>query len=47
MFWEAPSAALIVAQPPAPLVAGAIEIWGWAWATAGVARVDSLDGGVS
>jgi hypothetical protein len=46
--WEASPEALIVAPPPGSLVAGAIEIWGWAWAAAGVARVEiSLDDGVT
>lgn len=44
--WEAPAEALIVAPAPGPLRAGPVEIWGWAWAAAGIVRVEiSVDGG--
>jgi sulfane dehydrogenase subunit SoxC len=46
--WEAPPEALIVAPAPASglLARGPTEIWGWAWAAAGIVGVEiSLDGG--
>ncbi len=48
--WDAPPESLIVA--PAPGVLGddgaAVELWGWAWAAAGIAEVAiSTDGGAS
>ncbi|HEX4112346.1 MAG TPA: molybdopterin-dependent oxidoreductase [Stellaceae bacterium] len=47
--WEAPPESAIVSpQPDARLPRGPIEIWGWAWAARGVARVEiSTDGGAS
>jgi len=47
--WEAPPEALIVAPAPgAALGSGAVEIWGRAWAAAGIERVEvSADGGAS
>jgi sulfane dehydrogenase subunit SoxC len=46
--WEAPPESLIVAPAPGPLAAQPVEIWGWAWAAAGVMRVEvSIDGGES
>jgi sulfane dehydrogenase subunit SoxC len=44
--WEAPPEALIVAPSPGPIAMGPIAICGWAWAAAGIERVDiSVDGG--
>jgi DMSO/TMAO reductase YedYZ molybdopterin-dependent catalytic subunit len=44
--WEAPPEAIIVAPAPGIFAATSMEIWGWAWAAAGVAKVDvSFDGG--
>ena len=44
--WEAPPEALIVAPAPGRIAKGPVEIWGWAWAAHGVARVEiSLNGG--
>jgi hypothetical protein len=45
--WEAPPESLIVSPPPdATLARAPVEIWGWAWAAKGVARVEvSTDGG--
>jgi DMSO/TMAO reductase YedYZ molybdopterin-dependent catalytic subunit len=46
--WEAPPEALIVAPTEGPLALAPCEIWGWAWAAAGVARVAiSTDDGAS
>jgi sulfane dehydrogenase subunit SoxC len=38
--WEAPPESLIVAPAPGALAAAPTEIWGWAWAASGVARVE-------
>jgi sulfane dehydrogenase subunit SoxC len=44
--WEAPPEALIVAPAAGAIAMGAVEIWGWAWASSGVGRVEiSTDGG--
>ncbi|HLI20344.1 MAG TPA: molybdopterin-dependent oxidoreductase [Stellaceae bacterium] len=44
--WEAPPESIIVAPAPGWLAASATEIWGWAWAAAGVAKTEvSVDGG--
>ncbi|HZU90031.1 MAG TPA: molybdopterin-dependent oxidoreductase [Stellaceae bacterium] len=46
--WEAPPEALIVMPAPGLLAADTVEIWGWAWAAAGIARVEvSADGGAT
>jgi len=47
--WEAPPESAIVSPPPnVRLPLGPVEIWGWAWAARGVARVEiSTDGGES
>ena len=46
--WEAGPEALIVAPAPGLIARAPVEIWGWAWAARGVARVEvSLDGGGS
>jgi DMSO/TMAO reductase YedYZ molybdopterin-dependent catalytic subunit len=40
-LWEAPPESVIVRpEPGAPVHGQAVEIWGWAWAARGVARVD-------
>ncbi len=44
--WKAPPEALIVAPAPGPVTLEPVEIWGWAWAAAGISGVAiSLDGG--
>jgi len=45
--WEAPPESLLVAPKSGPLPAGAaVEIWGWTWGAAGIAKVEiSPDGG--
>ena len=46
--WDAPPESLIVAPAPGSLATAPVEIWGWAWAASGIAKVEvSIDEGVS
>src|SRR6185312_2101500 len=46
--WRVAPESVIASQAPSETVAGTIDIWGWAWAYAGIRDVEvSVDGGTS